>query len=126
MILHASEKFDLTYCENKYFKYYRINFLNSSVGNKLKSLQIVLNTFHSLKIPYNIVILKNIIFIFPRRHENLLSTKKFAFFELLGVYSFDSLDSFDSFTHKDYLLGLMELWYTSEVYSEINEKLNFD
>jgi hypothetical protein len=115
-----------TFCENEHFKFYKIFFTNNiNLDLKFKAvyLQKFLDILHSLKIPYNILVINNHIFIFPRKHDNLLSTKKFAFFEVLGVYSLDNLEAFNNFTIEDYLRSLNELWYDQESYLLMNEKL---
>jgi hypothetical protein len=122
------EKTDLqiaiNYCENNLFKYYTIT-NDQSIPSKVRSetLQKFLDFLHANKIPYNIIILDKLIYVFPRRHENVLTSKKFACFEILGVYALSQEEEFEKFHFSQYKQGLTELWFDNQVYSSLNTNI---
>ncbi len=114
----------INFCKNSLFKYYTItNDQSIPFVWRSRSLQKILDLLHDSKIPYNIIVLDKIIYLFPRRHENLLSSKKFAFFEILGLYVLPKEEDFKSFQFSEYKDGLAELWLDDEVYSNLNSKI---
>ena len=126
---HSNPQVKISFCENENFKFYKIFYSDDNILDidfKSTYCMKVLNILHSLKIPYNILMLNNQIFIFPRKHDNLLPTKKFAFFEILGVYSLDNIEVFNNFTIEEYLRLLNELWFETDTYIMINKMLEKD
>src|SRR5690606_14823128 len=88
---------------------------------KGKFVQKVIDVLNLNKIPYNIIIIQNEIYIFPRLHDNLLSSNKIAFFEILGLIYFNDNEEFKKFDINDYFKTINEIWYEEKVYLSLNE-----
>lgn len=125
--IYNNDKIKLSFCKNNYYNYFKITYINDinlvddkEYNNLICEFSIkVLESLHISKIPYNLIFISNNIFIFPRNHENLISSAKFAFFEILGVYTFFDEEEFNNFKLESYDEGLKELWLDNATYKNL-------
>ena len=68
----------------------------------------VLEALHKYKIPYNLIICRNSLWIIPRKHQNGMSRAiYFGFFEFLGIVI--DYECLDEYKESDYYADLTEL-----------------
>ncbi len=103
------------FCKNENFKYFKI--LQSE--NTSRSAQIIINILNTQKIPYNIIFFDKNVYIFPRKHQNILVSQKFAFIELLGLVTLKSDSEFEVYNFEKYVTDIRDLWYEDMFYENI-------
>lgn len=113
----------IAFCENKIYKYFEIS-INYNT-NIVKYVKIILDILHSMKIAYNIIITRSKMYIFPRKHENILPSniKKFAFVEILGMLIFNTEIEYKNYKMENYLEEIKEIWLDENEYSSIIDQL---
>lgn len=118
----------LEFFRNDYYKYFKFCFVRQEekVHHMIDHLHNFLAVLHLKKLPYNMVIYHDAVYVFIRRHENLVTERAFAFLEIIGyVYHFEQ-SSFDSYDIDDFVKSLCNLWPDDIVYSSvIDESIKF-
>ncbi len=92
-------------------------------------LQRLIDILNDFKIPYDIIFIDQYVFVFPRKHENILKNSKIAFLEILGVVTFPSYNEFLEYEINKFFFDVKDLWFSDSLYQKMSNyiaQINLD
>jgi len=97
--------------------------LNDQINNISTVIYKIIQILNEGNIPYNIILLLDEVFIFFRKHQNLMENYRLGSNELLGLALIYTKDEYDAFNPSTLIHSLKCSMLPKEVINDVKEKV---